>query len=643
MANAATLAIPRLMEQRTPAPRKAQAPYPIVIVGHVDHGKSTLIGRLLHDTDSLPEGRLAELQKVSSQRGLELEWSFLLDALQIERDQGITLDTTRIWFKTAKRPYVIIDAPGHREFLRNMVTGASGADAAVLVTDAERGVSEQTRRHAYLLSLLGVTKVIVAVNKMDLVGHAEAAWQGVAEEVSAYLAKLGMEPLYVIPLSARHGDNIAARSQVMGWYQGPTLLEALDLLTPPAGRADATFRMPIQDVYRRGDRRMAVGRIETGRIRLGDRVEIAPTGQPATVASIDTGRGDGEPFARAGQSVAISFVEDAALARGQIIAPAGHMPRLGMSLRVRAFWLDSEPLVVGSRLTLRLTTAEHPVVVEKFERIVDVEHLNDAEGEELGQGGIAEFVLRSAGTVAFDPHTELPITGRAGLARGNRIVGGCVVLGVADLAADSVVGPVTAVASSVTRENFEARNGHRGGVVWLTGLSGAGKSTLAMGAQRRLFNDGWRVAVLDGDNLRKGLNKDLGFSPAERLENVRRVAEVAKLMAENGGLVLVSLISPTVELRNLARSIVGDGFHEVWVKADVETCAKRDPKGLYAAAQAGQIKQFTGVSAPFEAPEHPELVLDTAELDVSTTTETLIAHIRRNLALDQADGHAVGI
>jgi bifunctional enzyme CysN/CysC len=641
MAPAATLAAPRA-DAPILAPRKAQAPYPIVIVGHVDHGKSTLIGRLLHDTDSLPEGRLAELQKVSSQRGLELEWSFLLDALQIERDQGITLDTTRIWFKTAKRPYVIIDAPGHREFLRNMVTGASGADAAVLVTDAERGVSEQTRRHAYLLSLLGVTKVIIAVNKMDLMGHAEAAWQAVKDEVSAYLAKLGMQPLYVIPLSARHGDNIAARSQVMGWYQGPTLLEALDLLTPPAGRADATFRMPIQDVYRRGDRRMAVGRIETGRIRLGDKVEIAPTGQPATVASIDTGRGDGEQFARAGQSAAISFIEDAALARGQIIAPAGHMPHLALALRVRAFWLDSEPLQVGSRLTLRLTTAEHAVVVEKFERIVDVENLNDADTQELGQGGIAEIVLRSAAPIAFDPHTDLPITGRAGLARGTRIVGGAVVLGAAENAA-SVKGPVTAVDSSVDRDAFEARNGHRGGVLWLSGLSGAGKSTVAMGAQRRLFDDGWRVLVLDGDNLRKGLNKDLGFSPAERLENVRRVAEVAKLMAENGSVVLVSLISPTAELRELARSIVGDGFHEVWVKADVNTCAKRDPKGLYAAARDGKIAQFTGVSAPFEAPTSPDLVLDTAEFDIPTTTELLIAHIRRNLALDQADGHAVGI
>lgn len=643
MANAA------LRIDTAPAPTPSQgpivkkaplAPYPIVIVGHVDHGKSTLIGRLLHDTDSLPEGRLAELKKVSEQRGLHMEWSFLLDALQIERDQGITLDTTRIWFKTAKRPYVIIDAPGHREFLRNMVTGAAAADAAVLVTDAERGISEQTRRHAYLLSLLGVRKVIVAVNKMDLVDHAEDAWKGVAGDVSDYLQKLGIEPLYVIPLSARHGDNIAARSDKMGWYRGPTLLEALDLLTPTAARTEALLRLPIQDVYRKGDTRLAVGRIETGRLKVGDKVEIAPTGQPATVASIDAGKGSVNE-ARAGQSVAVSFIEDAALNRGQIIAPAGHMPHIATTIRVRAFWLDPESLTAGSRITLRLTTSEHPVVVEKFERLVDVENLSDSEGSELGQGGIAEIVLRSSAPIAFDHAADLPVTGRAGLARGGRIVGGCILLGAASNV--TVAGPVTAVNSSVDRDAFEARNGHRGGVIWLTGLSGAGKSTLSMGTQRRLFDDGWRVSVLDGDNLRKGLNKDLGFTPAERQENVRRAAEVAKLMAETGTVVLVSLITPTVELRDLARSIIGDGFHEVWVKADVATCAARDPKGLYAAAQAGKIQQFTGVSAPFETPVNPELVLDTSETDITTGTELLIAHIRRHLALSQADGHAVGI
>lgn len=640
MANAALRAeIVTAVPAAQPAKKAPLAPYPIVIVGHVDHGKSTLIGRLLHDTDSLPEGRLAELKKVSEQRGLHMEWSFLLDALQIERDQGITLDTTRIWFKTAKRPYVIIDAPGHREFLRNMVTGAAAADAAVLVTDAERGISEQTRRHAYLLSLLGVRKVIVAVNKMDLVDHAEEAWKGVAGDVSDYLQKLGIEPLYVIPLSARHGDNIAARSDKMAWYRGPTLLEALDLLTPAAARTESVLRLPIQDVYRKGDTRLAVGRIETGRLRVGDRMEIAPTGQPATVASIDAGKGPVDE-ARAGQSVAVSFIEDAALNRGQIIAPAGHMPHISTAVRVRAFWLDPESLTAGSRITLRLTTSEHPVVVEKFERIVDVENLSDGEGKELGQGGIAEIVLRAASPIAFDLSTDLPITGRAGLAKGGRIVGGCVVLGAANA---KVAGPVTAVDSSVDRDAFEARNGHRGGVVWLTGLSGAGKSTLSMGTQRRLFDDGWRVTVLDGDNLRKGLNKDLGFAQADRLENVRRVAEVAKLMAETGTVVLVSLISPTAEMRDLARSIVGEGFNEVWVKADVATCAARDPKGLYAAARDGKIQQFTGVSAPFEAPAQPDLVLDTSEMDIPTSTELLIAHIRRKLALSQADGHAVGI
>ncbi|WP_404326373.1 adenylyl-sulfate kinase [Aerophototrophica crusticola] len=610
----------------------AKAPFPIVIVGHVDHGKSTLIGRLLHDTGNLPEGRVAELKAAAAQRGLEMEWSFLLDALQVERDQGITVDTTRIWFKTAKRPYVIIDAPGHREFLRNMVTGAAGANAAVLVTDAERGSGEQTRRHAYLLSLLGVRQVVIAVNKMDLVGHRQSALESVAAEVGGYLRKLGVEPLHVVPLSARHGDNIVDRSQLMPWYQGPTLLEALDTLPTPPSALDLPLRLPVQDVYRKGDNRLAVGRIESGRLRVGDKLVIAPTGQPVTVAAIDTGRGEAEDYATAGHSVAVLFEEDAALARGQVVSAPASPPRAAEAVRVRAFWLDTQPLTSGTRLFLRLATAEHPVLVDRVEKVLDLQTLTDAEAKEVGQGGIAELVLRAASPIPFDIHTEIAATGRAGLARESRIVGGCVLLGAADDVAKPAPKAVTAVSSSVTRAEFEARTGHRGGVVWLTGLSGAGKSTIAMAAQRALFDAGWKVAVLDGDNLRTGLTSDLGFSEADRVENVRRVAEVANLLAQTGTLVLVSLISPTHAMRDQARAIVGEGFHEVWVKADLETCAARDPKGLYAKAKSGTLPGFTGISAPYEPPATPDLVLETGADPVDTTAGRLVEAVRAAFA-----------
>ncbi|HYE52575.1 MAG TPA: adenylyl-sulfate kinase [Azospirillaceae bacterium] len=616
---------------------KTQSPFPIVIVGHVDHGKSTLIGRLLHDTGCLPEGRVEELKAVSAKRGMEIEWSFLLDALQVERDQGITVDTSRIWFRTAARPYVIIDAPGHAEFLKNMVTGAASADAAVLVTDAERGSSEQTRRHAFLLSLLGVRQVVVAINKMDLVGNREEGYQAVADDVAAYLRRVGIEPAFIVPVSARHGDNIAARSDAMPWWKGPTLLEALDAFPRPSGRADQPLRLPVQDVYRRGDKRVAVGRIESGRLRVGDKVRIAPTGQVGTVAAFESWSPSAQLSAVAGQSVAISFAEDVLLNRGQLLSQLSAAPIESKRLQVRVFWLDKQPLREGDRVTLRLATAEHPVVVERVERVVDIHDLTEADGTEVTQGGIAEMVLRSGQTVSFDAHADFAPTGRAVLVRGQRIVGGAVALGAA-AERPAVPHPrnLVSVGQSVTEEERAARNGHGGGVVWLTGLSGAGKSTLAMGAQRALFDAGWQVVVLDGDNLRHGLNRDLGFTAEDRRENVRRTAEAAKLFASTGTVVLVSLISPLAEMRAEARRIGGDRFLEVWVRADLATCEARDPKGLYAKARAGEIKDFTGIDSPFEPPAAADLVIDTGAQPEAEGVDRLVQAIAARLGQETA-------
>jgi bifunctional enzyme CysN/CysC len=610
------------------------APFPIVIVGHVDHGKSTLIGRLLYDTDSLPEGRVAELRAVSAQRGLEMEWSFLLDALQVERDQGITVDTTRIWFRTPVRPYMIIDAPGHREFLRNMVTGAAGADAAVLVADAERGAGEQTRRHAFLLSLLGVRQVVVAINKMDRVGHSEAGWEKARDEIAEYLRRVGLNAVHFIPLSARHGDNIASRSDAMPWWKGPTLLEALDQLPVAPSGSDLPLRLPVQDVYRRGDHRIAVGRIEAGRLRVGDRVVLAPSGQTATVAALEGWQAVEQLSAQAGQSVAIRFVEDVAIARGQVVAAPGSAPTIADRLSVRAFWLDTLPLRAGDRLSLRLGTGEHAVRVARIDRVVDIQHLVDHTALEVGQGGIAEIVLDVATPIAVDLHASIAVTGRAALSRDGRISGGCVVLNAERSGSDQDArrGPVTAVTQSVSRVEIAERNGHQGGVVWLTGLSGAGKSTVAMAARRSLFERGWQTAVLDGDNLRTGLNADLGFSPEDRQENVRRTAELARTMAEAGLLVIVSLITPTEALRNQAAEIVttalgAQSLLRVWARADLATCSARDPKGLYRKALSGELPGFTGVSAPFEEPAATDLILETGTAPLTDVTDLLVTRI----------------
>lgn len=607
--------------------------FPIVIVGHVDHGKSTLVGRLLHDTDSLPAGKLEQLKAVSEKRGLDFEWSFLLDALQVERDQGITVDTTQIWFTTQRRRYVIIDAPGHKEFLKNMVTGAAQADAAILVVDAAQGLAEQTRRHAYLLHLLGIRQVAVAINKIDLIGHDEARFQAVAEAVRNYLADIGIEVAALVPVSARTGDNIAAHSPQTGWYRGPTLIGALDAFGARAVLVEQPLRLPIQDLYRLDDRRVVVGRIESGRLKVGERIRFAPLGREAVVASLESWRGNAghhqpREEAIAGDSVAFTLDEDVFVERGVLASHPDQAPREASRIAVRLFWLDKAPLKPGDRLTLKIGTTEREVEVEAITEALDVESLSSADAAQIERNGVARVVLRCRRPLALDLYDMLPRTGRGVLIRGPQIVGGLVVEDVLQQAAHAVV----AVDSSVSIQDRAAVNGHRGGILWLTGLSGAGKSTLAMATQAALFARDRQVAVLDGDNLRHGLNRDLGFSDADRAENIRRIAEVAKLMSDAGLIVLVSAISPLQRQRDQARTILGDAFHEIFVQADLATCEARDPKGLYKRARAGEIAGFTGISAPYEAPQAPQLTLDTTQCALSESVQTLVDYALRSFA-----------
>jgi len=607
--------------------------FPIVIVGHVDHGKSTLVGRLLNDTGSLPEGKVEEIKRISARRGMPFEWSFVLDALQVERDQGITVDTTQIWFKTPRRQYVIIDAPGHREFLKNMVTGAAQADAAVLVVDAEQGVSEQTRRHAYLLHLLGVHQVAVAVNKMDLVDYAQGRFHKVGQEITRYLGSLGISPSAVVPVSARHGDHVADESAVMSWYDGPTVVSALDGFAPRLPLVDRPLRLPIQDVYKFDDRRIVVGRIESGRLRVGDTLHFTPGGRSARVAAIESWNRDTPPLtALAGQSVALRLDEEIFVERGQIASHHDDRPAEGHSFTARLFWLGREPLRAGDRLKLKLGTAEHRVTVDEIRRVIDVENLSSGAGDEVPRGGVGEVVFRARSRLAADSFENNGRTGRAVLQLDYQLVGGCVIDGLldADVAAHR---NLTSVAQTVPAEARAAANGHDGAVLWFTGLSGAGKSTLAMALQTRLFERGYQVFVLDGDNVRQGLNRDLGFSPAERTENIRRVAEVARLFADAGMIVITAFISPTREDRAMAREIVGGRFHEVFVDAPLEECEARDPKGLYRKARAGEIPEFTGVSAPYETPDAAELTVSTARRSVDQSVSDLASYVDRTFAL----------
>jgi bifunctional enzyme CysN/CysC len=604
----------------------------IVIVGHVDHGKSTLVGRLIHETGSLPDGKLEAIRAMSERRGMPFEWAFLMDAIQAERDQGITIDTTQIWFKTPKRPYVIIDAPGHKEFLKNMVTGAASSEAALLLIDAHEGVQEQSRRHGYLLHLLGVRQVAVLVNKMDLVGYSADRFGQVAEDYRAYLRGLGVTPACIIPISAREGDNMIEHSVRMPWYQGPTVLQALDGFEYKELPTERPLRLPVQDVYKFDQRRIIAGRIESGTVRVGDEVVFSPSNKLARIKSIEAWHVPEAPEAAgAGQSVGVTLTEQIFVERGEVMSHLEQAPIESNVFKARLFWLGHKPLLIGNGYTLKLGTLEAPVTVESIDHVIDTSDLSTKPADKLERNGAGEVVLRTKRMLALDEHTENPITGRFVLVEDHLPMGGGIISmeGYPDQRQLITIRStnITAVGHAVTRDARSARNGHKGAVLWFTGLSGAGKSTLALALERELFAKGYQVYVLDGDNIRSGLNANLGFSPDDRAENIRRVGEVAALFADAGFIVISSFISPYRSDRERAKAAAKDVFHEIYVKASLEACETRDPKGLYKRARTGEIPEFTGISSPYEPPETPELVVPTDELAVDECLAVLLKYV----------------
>src|SRR5689334_2033790 len=601
----------------------------IVIVGHVDHGKSTLVGRLLHETGSLPEGKLEMLQAVSARRGMPFEWSFLLDALQTERDQGITIDTTQIRFRTGSRDVVLIDAPGHAEFLRNMITGASQADGAVLIIDALEGVRDQTRRHGYLLHLLGIKQVAVVVNKMDRVDFGQARFQEISDEISTHLTGLGVTPTAVIPISARDGDGVALRTARIGWYSGPTVVEALDALEPARPLSALPLRLPVQAIYKFDDRRIVAGRIESGHLTAGDEIVIMPAGKIAKIKSVESW-----PLTPvkgkqgAGRSVGITLDRELFVERGDIIAHAGTSPRDTRRIRARVFWLHDKPLAKGDSILVRLGTRETRANVVAIEKAIDPGALSNAENASIARNHVGEIDISLAQPIAADPHGDNPRTGRLVIEVNGRIAGGGLVLSV-DAGQRAVPIDIVPVESALRPDERSARYRHNGAVIWLTGLPGAGKSTLAKALERRLFTRGGSPILLDGDTLRAGLNGDLGFSPKDRSENIRRLAEVATHLAKNGHIAIVAAVSPGREDRAAARRIADDLFREIHVATPAEVCESRDPKGHYAKARAGSLTGFTGIGNDYEAPARAELTLDTSGLSVGDATD----EIERMLAI----------
>ncbi len=595
----------------------------IVIVGHVDHGKSTLVGRLLHETGSLPEGKLEMLKAVSARRGMPFEWSFLLDALQTERDQGITIDTTQIRFRTGSRDIVLIDAPGHAEFLRNMITGASQADGAVLIIDALEGVRDQTRRHGYLLHLLGIKQVAIVVNKMDRVDFSAARFVEIGAEISAHLTGLGVRPAAIIPISARDGDGVAARTPRISWYDGPTVVEALDALEPARPLEQLPLRLPVQAIYKFDDRRIVAGRIESGQLASGDEIVIMPAGKIAKIRSVE-----GWPVTplkgsqSAGRSVGITLDRELFIERGDVIAHVGKSPSDTRRLRARIFWLHDKPLAKGEQILVRLGTREVRATVIAIEKAVDPGELSSVETTSIARNHVGEIDIALAEPIAADPSSDNPRTGRLVIEVNGRIAGGGLVLSVdAGRRANPI--DIVPVESALRADERSARYRHKGAVVWLTGLPGAGKSTLARALERRLFTRGGAPILLDGDTLRAGLNGDLGFAAEDRTENIRRLAEVATHLARNGHIAIVAAVSPSQDDRTAARRIADGLFCEVYVATPAEVCESRDPKGHYAKARAGQLSGFTGTGRDYQPPARSELVIDTSNRSVGEVTDDI--------------------
>jgi len=592
--------------------------------GSVDDGKSTLIGRLLYDTKLIFEDQLAALEKDSKKHGTtgdDIDFALLVDGLEAEREQGITIDVAYRFFATPKRKFIVADTPGHEQYTRNMATGASTADLAIVLVDARAGIIRQTRRHSFIASLLGIRHVVVAVNKIDLVGYDKTVFETIAAEYRAFARDLGFETITPIPISARYGDNVTTASANTGWYEGPTLLEHLESV--PVDRIDTAkpFRLPVQYVNRPNlDFRGFSGTIASGTVSAGDAVVVAKSGKASTVARIVTADGDLQT-AEAGQAVTLVLADEVEVSRGNMLVSPSARPEVADQFNADLVWFDEQPMLPGRTYLLRTETDQAPASVTELKYRIDVNSFAHEAAKSLDLNEIGSCNLSVQQPIAFDVYADNRATGAFILIdrMTNRTVG-----------AGLIRHPLRR-ASNIHWQSLDVDKAARAQmkhqkpvVLWFTGLSGSGKSTVANLLEKRLHTDGRHTYILDGDNVRHGLNRDLGFTEEDRVENIRRVAETAKLMVDAGLIVIVSFISPFQAERRMARELVAEGeFVEVFVDTPFEECARRDPKGLYAKALRGEIKNFTGVDSPYQPPENPEIRLDT----VGRSPEDLVEEV----------------
>ena len=604
--------------------------------GSVDDGKSTLIGRLLYDSKLLFEDQLQTLTETNggaaARSDEDLDLASLVDGLQAEREQGITIDVAYRFFATDKRKFIVADTPGHEQYTRNMATGASTADLAVILVDARKGVLTQTRRHSYIVSLLGIRNVVLAVNKMDLVGYDQAKFDEIVDEYAKFAAEIGLENITAIPLSALKGDNVLTRSDQMPWYAGPTFLDHLETVDIASSLETAPFRLSVQWVNRPDlDFRGYSGTIGSGTVHPGDEVVVLPSGRKSRIERIVTQDGDLEA-ASAGQAVTLTLEDQVDISRGDVLATPDAAPEVTDQFAAHIIWMHDEPLLPERSYMLKMANQSVPAVVTELKHKVNVNTLEQLAGKtlELNEIGFGNIALDHA--VTYEAYGD------------NRELGGFVLI---DRLSNQTVGAGTISFGLRRATNLawqelhvdkvarSSMNKQKPCVLWFTGLSGSGKSTVANLVERRLHALQHRTYILDGDNVRHGLNKDLGFTDVDRVENIRRIAEVSSLMVDAGLIVLSSFISPFRNERRMARELLGDGeFLEIFVDAPLEVCEERDPKGLYQKARAGNIKNFTGIDSPYEVPERADLTINTAELSPDRAAEHVVEMLKQRGLID---------
>jgi bifunctional enzyme CysN/CysC len=594
-----------------------------ITCGSLDDGKSTLIGRLLWESQQVPDDQLSALQVDSRRHGTQgndIDFALLVDGLAAEREQSITIDVAYHFFSTPRRKFIVADTPGHEQYTRNMVTGASTANVAVLLIDARQGVLTQTRRHANLVSLVGIRYVILTINKMDLVGYRREVFDAILADFSSVAKLLGLEIITAIPISALKGDNITSRSVHTPWYQGPTLIGSLETIEANQSKDTKTV-FPVQWVNQPNASFCGFsGTLASGQMAVGDEVRVTASGQTATVARLVTADGD-LPVASASDALTLVLDREVNASRGDVISLADRPLEMTDQFEATLVWMVDEPGLIGRAYELKLANqwANASITVLKYR--VDVNTQAHESCRQLGLNDIAVANLALSKPLVFEPYTDSPTLG--GFILVDKFTHATVAAGMVRHNLRRAQN-VHRQALTITHEDRERLNGHKGKVIWLTGLSGSGKSTIANALEKELHTQGKRTYILDGDNIRQGLNKDLGFTEADRVENIRRVAEVAKLMMDAGLIVMTAFISPFRAERQMARELIGeDNFIEIFVDTPLEVCEERDPKGLYKKARSGQLPNMTGINSPYEKPDCPDYVVPHGNADMQTTIKSL--------------------